>query len=88
MRIDYTIIFGIYQPLNTWLNEQGAVRFWRSHPIQRDYELDEFRRDAEGFDGSVHIQVGAADGLAEALWVQGVADANLIGRWFRSWRAI
>jgi len=29
-----------------------------------------------GFSGSVHIQVGAQDGLAEARWVQSVAGAN------------
>jgi predicted TIM-barrel fold metal-dependent hydrolase len=47
-------------------------------PIQRDYLVDEFSRDAgaEGFTGSVHIQVGAADGLAEAKWVQHIAEEN------------
>lgn len=47
-------------------------------PIQRNYLIDEFRADAqaEGFKGSVHIQVGAEDGLAEARSVQSVADAN------------
>ena len=60
-----------------WLNETGAVRFFGDPtPIQRDYELPEFRADAASFDGSVHIQVGAADALAEAKWVQAVADAS------------
>ena len=63
-----------------WLNERGIVRFFGDPaPIQRNYELAEFRDDATGaagFTGSVHIQVGAADGLAEARWVQSVADAN------------
>ena len=44
--------------------------------IQRDYELPEFRHDAAGFKASVHIQVGAADPMAEAKWIQAVADAN------------
>ena len=40
--------------------------------------LDEFRKDAsaQGFTGSVHIQVGAQDEFAEAEWVQSIADAN------------
>lgn len=60
-----------------WLMAQGVERFFGNPaPIQRNYLLDEFRRDAAGFDGSVHIQVGAADGWQEAAWVQQVADAN------------
>lgn len=60
-----------------WLMAKGVPRFFGDPtPIQRDYLLDEFRRDAKGFDGSVHIQVGAADAMAEAQWVQGVADAH------------
>ena len=60
-----------------WLMAQGAVRFFGDPgPIQRDYLIEEFRRDAKGFEASVHIQVGAADGWEEALWVQSVADAN------------
>lgn len=60
-----------------WLMEKGVTRFFGDpSPIQRNYLLDEFRRDAEGFSASVHIQVGAEDGLAEARWVQSVADAN------------
>jgi predicted TIM-barrel fold metal-dependent hydrolase len=59
-----------------WLMARGVTRFFGDPgPIQRDYLLDEFRRDAAGFDASVHIQVGAADGWAEAQWVQAVADA-------------
>ncbi len=60
-----------------WLMEKGAVRFFGDPtPIQRDYLLPEFRKDAEaaGFTASVHIQVGAADPWAEAQWVQSVAD--------------
>jgi predicted TIM-barrel fold metal-dependent hydrolase len=60
-----------------WLMAQGAVRFFGDPaPIQRDYMIDEYRRDAQGFNGSVHIQVGAADSWREALWVQNVADAT------------
>ncbi|WP_084862408.1 amidohydrolase family protein [Salibaculum halophilum] len=59
-----------------WLMARGVTRFFGDPgPIQRDYLLEEFRRDAAGFDASVHIQVGAADGWAEAQWVQAVADA-------------
>ncbi|WP_424833041.1 amidohydrolase family protein [Ruegeria sp.] len=64
----------VYYP---WLMEKGALRFFGDPtPIQRDYLLQEFRKDAEseGFTASVHIQVGAADPWAEAQWVQSVAD--------------
>jgi len=60
-----------------WLMAQGVPRFFGDPaPIQRDYLIDEFRRDAAGFQASVHVQVGAADALVEARWVQSVADAN------------
>ncbi|GAA6207851.1 amidohydrolase [Cognatishimia sp. WU-CL00825] len=62
-----------------WLMAKDEPRFFGDPaPIQRDYLIDEFTADAkaQGFEGSVHIQVGAADPLAEARWVQGVADAN------------
>lgn len=62
-----------------WLIAKGEPRFFGDPaPIQRDYLLEEFSGDAKahGFEGSVHIQVGAADPLAEARWVQSVADAN------------
>lgn len=60
-----------------WLMAEGVPRFFGNpSPIQRDYLIEEFRSDAKGFDGSVHIQVGAEDGFAEAAWVQSVADAN------------
>lgn len=58
-----------------WLEARGEVRFFGDPaPIQRDYLMADFRRDARAFEGSVHIQVGAADPMAEALWVQAVAD--------------
>lgn len=62
-----------------WLMAKGEVRFFGDPaPIQRNYLLKEFSADARqhGFAGSVHIQVGAADALEEARWVQAVADAN------------
>lgn len=62
-----------------WLMAKGEVRFFGDPaPIQRDYLLPEFSADAKahGFQGSVHIQVGAADPMEEARWVQSVADAN------------
>lgn len=62
-----------------WLMEKGAVRFFGDPaPIQRDYLIEEYRKDAgaQGFGASVHIQVGAADGWQEAAWVQSVADAT------------
>ncbi len=62
-----------------WLMARGVERFFGDPtPIQRNYLLDEFRSDAEavGIRGSVHIQVGAEDGLAEAQWVQSITDAN------------
>ena len=65
-----------------WLKVKGERRFFGDPtPIQRDYLIEEFRADARacGFEGSVHVQVGAADGLAEARWVQQVHDAS--GGW-------
>lgn len=60
-----------------WLEARGVERFFGDPtPIQRAYLLEEFRRDARGFGASVHIQVGAQDGMAEALWIQSVADAH------------
>jgi predicted TIM-barrel fold metal-dependent hydrolase len=62
-----------------WLMETGAKRFFGDPtPIQRNYLIDEFRSEAkaQGFGASVHIQVGAADPMAEAQWIQSVADAN------------
>lgn len=60
-----------------WLEASGVNRFFGDPtPIQRNYLIDEFRRhaSAEGFTGSVHIQVGATDAFAEANWVQQIAD--------------
>ena len=62
-----------------WLMEFGKQRFFGDPtPIQRDYLLAEHRAISHnhGFVASVHIQVGAEDGLAEARWVDQVALAN------------
>jgi predicted TIM-barrel fold metal-dependent hydrolase len=62
-----------------WLMEFGKPRFFGDPtPIQRDYLLEEHRAISQnhGFAASVHIQVGAEDGLAEARWVDQVAHAN------------
>ena len=62
-----------------WLMEFGKPRFFGDPtPIQRDYLLEEHRAISQnhGFAASVHIQVGAEDGLAEARWVDQVARAN------------
>lgn len=62
-----------------WLMARGVERFFGDPtPIQRNYLLNEFRSDAApcGACASVHVQVGAEDGLHEARWVQSVADAN------------
>ena len=62
-----------------WLNAKGVERFFGDPtPIQRDYMLDEFRKESSehGVGSSVHIQVGAEDGFAEAKWVQSVVDSN------------
>jgi predicted TIM-barrel fold metal-dependent hydrolase len=62
-----------------WLEAQGVRRFFGDPtPIQRDYLIDEFRAEAStvGVRASVHIQVGAANPMAEAQWVQRIADAS------------
>ena len=62
-----------------WLMAKGETRFFGDPaPIQRDYLLPEFRGEAAkmGFTGSIHIQVGAADGMAEAKWVDRQAQDN------------
>ena len=58
-----------------WLMEDAVRFFGDPKPIARDYLLAEFSSDARqhGIEASVHIQVGAADGKAEADWVDMVA---------------
>lgn len=60
-----------------WILDE-TPRFFGDHaPIRRNYLLPEFRADAEaaGFEASVHIQVGAEDPWAEAVWVDAVAQS-------------
>ena len=55
-----------------WLMAKGERRFFGDpSKIQRNYLWREFSNDAmnHGFQGSVHIQVGANDPLEEAKWV-------------------
>jgi len=62
-----------------WLEARGQHRFFGDPtPIQRNYLVGEFRGTAtrHGMDASVHIQVGADDGMTEARWVDAVAAAN------------
>ncbi len=60
-----------------WLMAEGVERFFGDPTrIQKNYLFDDFMNDAHGFGGSVHIQVGAEDGFAEATWVQAQADAH------------
>ena len=69
-----------------WLEATGVTRFFGDPtPIQRDYLFDEFSRDAsaEGFTGSVHIQVGAADGLLKPNGFSTSPNKTPIGHWPR-----
>lgn len=64
-----------------WLMEHGVHRFFGDPtPIQRNYLVDELKRDAADYDllGSVHIQVGVASGdeINESAWLEGVADEH------------
>ena len=62
-----------------WLMEKGKRRFFGDPTsIQRNYLIDEHIKLANelGFKGSVHIQVGAADGLEEAQWINSVVNEN------------
>lgn len=62
-----------------WLMAEGVERFFGDPtPIQRNYLIDDFRQGASrhGISGSVHIQVGADNAMAEAAWIQQVAEAT------------
>ncbi len=66
-----------------WLEARGVRRFFGDPtPIQRDYLVEEFRRDAEavGVTASIHVQAGTPFGLEEARWVQSVHDGPGEGR--------
>ncbi|MEM9269592.1 MAG: amidohydrolase family protein [Pseudomonadota bacterium] len=62
-----------------WLMERGGERFFGDPTsIQRNYLQPEFIAEAgaEGITASVHVQVGAEDGLAEATWVDAQHQMN------------
>lgn len=64
-----------------WLMESGIKRFFGDPaPIQRNYLVDEFKKDASAYDlaASVHIQVGVAAGdeVHESRWLDATADRN------------
>lgn len=61
-----------------WLMERAPRFFGDPAAIQRDFLLPELRGGFErlGGCGSVHIQVGAEDPLAEARWIDQVAAAS------------
>lgn len=64
-----------------WLEEKGVVRFFGDPtPIQRNYLADELRHDASDYhlDGSVHVQVGVADGdeVRESSWLDQAARTS------------
>lgn len=61
-----------------WLMEGKRRFFGDPGPIAHDYGLPDFRADHGDADvtASVHIQVGAADPLAEAAWLAAHADAQ------------
>lgn len=47
-------------------------------PIARSYLIDDFRNDAAGYrlTGSVHVDAGTPDRLAETAWLQALSDAE------------
>ncbi len=64
-----------------WLMEKGVVRFFGDpEPIQRNYLAADLLKDAAAYDlvGSVHIQVGVADGdeVSESRWLDSVANTQ------------
>ena len=61
-----------------WLMDPAPRFFGDPAPIRRYYLLSEFSSDARahGITGSVHIQVGAENPLAEARWVHTIATEN------------
>lgn len=64
-----------------WLMARGVKRFFGDPtPIQKNYLVEDLRADAAGFEllGSVHIQVGAADGdeLLESRWLQETSERD------------
>ena len=61
-----------------WLMARGVKRFFGDPaPIQKNYLVDDFRRDAGDYElqGSVHVQVGVAAGdeIKETAWLDATA---------------
>lgn len=62
-----------------WLNARGVRRFFGDPTsIQRDFRPSDFRSEWDGLPvvASVHVQVGAADALAETRWLAETAAAE------------
>lgn len=64
-----------------WLMATGVKRFFGDPaPIRKNYLVPDLRADAAGYElaGSVHVQVGVAEGseLAETRWLEGTAAAE------------
>lgn len=64
-----------------WLMQKGVVRFFGDPaPIQRNYLPDDLQSDASSYEiaGSVHIQVGVADGdeVNESQWLTATANQH------------
>jgi len=64
-----------------WLMARGVKRFFGDPaPIQKNYLVEDLRNDAAAFEllGSVHIQVGVAEGdeLLESRWLQEIAERD------------
>jgi len=62
-----------------WLMAKGVKRFFGDPaPIQKDYLVEEFRKDAAAYElaGSTHIQVGVeeSDAVKETEWLQTQAN--------------
>lgn len=58
-----------------WLEGSPAARYHGDDiPLRRDYLINDFRADAQGLRivGSVHIENGAANPIAESAWVDSV----------------
>lgn len=64
-----------------WLMEKGVVRFFGDPaPIQKNYLVRNLLEDASSFEltGSVHVQVGVAEGdeVRETQWLESMADQH------------
>jgi predicted TIM-barrel fold metal-dependent hydrolase len=74
-------LWDLYACHYPWLMEKGVVRFFGDpSPIQRNYLVDELRKDASAYEllGSVHVQVGVAEGdeVAESRWLDSTAASE------------